>query len=203
MEGTARVAGSASMPGQPIVFNGFPGQTLYPSEQGLMASDWTRMDRYSAVMWNRIAGERARFGNYNEPENLGDFLNDLPARNLLTVVDQNGSPLAGAKVSVFQGSPLDVPNAVPYGRRFDAIPDLQLVANASGEVDLGRNPFTSDGTPVTHATFPSTFSNAVVIVRVEAAGRVGYGFVPASELNIQYNTGHRDVGRYRLAVTFP
>jgi hypothetical protein len=199
MEGATRVAGSPLMAGTPIINNGFSGRQLFRSEEGLMASDWTRMDRYSAVMWNRIAGQRARYGNYNEPEDLGDFLNDLPASNRLTLLDQAGAPLAGARVRVYQASPLDAPNAIVYGRRFDDVPDLDLVADNAGEVELGQNPFAKSG-PVTHGKYPSTYSNAVVIVRAEMSGKVGYGFLPATEFNVQYNTGHRDVGRYRMTI---
>jgi len=201
LEGTTRVAGSAYMPGDQITFNSFPGLKLFSSETGLMASTWTRMDRYSAIMWNRIAGQRARYGNYNEPEDIGDFLNDLPANNRLTLVGVNGVPLAGARVRIYQGTErLMVPNEIVYGRRFDDVPDLELVADAAGEVELGRNPFATGG-PIVHGKLTSLFSNAVVIVRVESGGKVGYGFLPVVEFNIQYNTGHTDVGRYRLTIT--
>ena len=74
-----------------------------------------------------------------------------------------------------------------------------LFRSNAGEVELGQNPFARSG-PVTHARYPSTYSNAVVIVRAEAGGKVGYGFLPVTEFNVQYNTGHRDVGRYRLTI---
>ena len=52
-----------------------------------------------------------------------------------------------------------------------------------------------------HTDFPPSFSNAVAIIRVEVSGPVGYGFLPVTELNIQYNTGHQAVGTYRLTVS--
>lgn len=51
---------------------------------------------------NLIAGHRATVGNFNEPENLGVYLNDLPAKNRLTLQDQSGHPLPGANVTVYR-----------------------------------------------------------------------------------------------------
>ena len=53
------------------------------------------LDRYSAVVLNRMKGMRAREGNFNEPWDMGRFLNDLPAANHVRFV--NGFPYMQAQ----------------------------------------------------------------------------------------------------------
>ncbi len=80
-ENGINIAGTKYMPGSTIIYNGERGLVLFRTPlQGLMNATWTYMDRYSAVAMNLIAGHRATRGNYNEPDNIGVFLNDLPAK---------------------------------------------------------------------------------------------------------------------------
>jgi hypothetical protein len=194
-EGGAPVAGSRHMPGSPAIHNGVPGLLLHETPyKGLMNAQWTYMDRYSAAAWNLIAGRRATLGNYNEPENLGVFLNDLPRENRVTLRDTAGAALGGACVRVYQSAPGDQPSY--YSMRFDDVPDLERTADGDGRVLLGPNPFSRSGR-IVHS---DGWANGVVILRVERDGRVGYAFLEVTELNLEYWRGRTDVGEYELHV---
>jgi len=137
-EGGSLVAGSRYMPGTPISGSGGSGMRVHRANyRGLMDNEWVLMDRYAACAWNQIAGRRATRGNYNSPDNYGVYLLDLPLENRLTLRDGSGAALAGASVRVFQTG--------PSGRIYDNTPDLELVADAFGQVLLGTNPFSPDG----------------------------------------------------------
>jgi hypothetical protein len=193
-EGGARVAGSRYMPGASTIYNGTPGIQVHRTpHQGLMTSDWRSIDRYSAVALNLIAGRRALDGNYNEPGNLGAFLDDLPSQNRLALRDRAGRALAGAQLRVFRAAPGDA-SAAPYSKVFDATPDLELRADGQGNVLLGRNPFSATGRIV----LGDPFANGTVIVRVEHEGRVGYGFLESSDFNLEYWRGRRELGEHAL-----
>lgn len=197
-EDGVRVAGTAHMPASPVISNGVPGSRLYQAPPGLMSSEWTFLDRFSAVMLNRVAGQRARFRNYYFPSDVGVFFEEMPGDNRLIVTNQAGDPLPGATVSVYRAKRFEVPGRLLYGRRFAEDPDVVLTANGSGEVSLGPNPFVENGDPL--LAMDSRFSNVVIAVRVEWEGLVGFGFVPVYDFLIEYQVGRRDVGRARLAV---
>lgn len=199
LEGGVPVAGSRYLPGTRVIFNGDPGLQLYRSQQGLMHNDWTYVDRHSAGALNRIAGQRATRGNFNEPENLGVYLEDLPAENRLTVEATDGTPLAGAHVSVYRSEPgpaLDGLGGV-YRKHFDDIPDMERTADGQGRVLLGRDPFSGgDGVVI-----DIPFTNGTVIVRVEHEGRVGYGFLDVTTFNQAYWRGETELADHVLRVT--
>ena len=176
------------------------GGAVFLSEYvGLMHTTYTFVDEYSTAAMNRIAGHRALAGNYNAPYNLGSFMQNLADENVLTVTDSSGEPLAGASVQVYQatGQP-----GVWYGKHFDNIPDLDLFADADGQVYLGRCPFSDTGA-ITHYY---ELCNSVIIVRLEYDGTVGYEFMHAglarqhhrSSLHSGARTVHRC--RYRTAA---
>lgn len=160
---------------------------------GLMNSNYTYVDEYSAAALNLIVGHRAVLGNYNAPGNIGVFLQDLPGQNRLTVKDANGNILPFANVKVYQagGQP-----GVWYGKHYDNIPDLELTADVSGVVAVGRCPFDNDGT-IEH---DYGISNVVIILRVESSGWVGYTFVEAASFNMQYWAGHTVIADYEVEV---
>lgn len=198
-EGGVHVAGSRYMPGTPWIYNGVSGIQVHSTpHQGLMTYDWTYLDDYSTAALNRIAGDRPLDGNYNEPANIGAFLNDLPRENQLALSDRDGHPLSGARVQVFQATPGDPTQ--PYAKLYDATPDLDLRADDQGEVRLGRNPFSSDSPIVLHDFDPSV-ANGTIILRIEQGGRVGYAFLESTDFNLEYWRGHQDLGRYSLTVT--
>jgi hypothetical protein len=171
------------------------GFQLYDTPiRGLMGRDYGMIDRYSAAALNLIAGQRALAGNFNAPLNLGEFMNDLPAQNRLTVTDTLESPLPFARVSVYQSDPTGKVGG-PYFKYYDDEPDLELVADSDGGVLVGRNPFGSD--QIMHGLGGS---NAVAIVRVEHNGAVGYGFLEAARFNLEYWSGNEDLGEVEFSV---
>jgi hypothetical protein len=154
-----------------IIGGGTTGERIYETHlTGLMSTisdeDHGHMGRYSAAAMNLIAGQRAAFGNFNEPENIGVFMNDLPAENRLTLKDAAGQLLADADVTIYQSQP----NGFLYGKFFDDMPDLSFTADENGRVLLGRNPFDNAG-PIVHDGLIG--SNTVVIIRVAHDGKVG------------------------------
>ncbi|MCR4438258.1 MAG: FlgD immunoglobulin-like domain containing protein [bacterium] len=187
MEGGRLIVGTPYMP---LVGGDAVHYTPY---KGLMNGEYTWIDRYSAVALNLIAGHRATKGNYNAPENIGAFMQDLPLENCLTVKDNGGNPLPGAQVSVYRatGQP-----GVWYGKYFDDKADMLLFADDAGNVYLGRCPFSATGVIV----HDYGLSNAVLIVRVEHGGGVGYGFLESTDFNMEYWRGHIEVGRHELRV---
>jgi hypothetical protein len=191
------VANSKYMPGTPINFNGINGIRVHETEEkGMMNSDWTFMDRYGAICMNLITGHRATAGNFNEPENLGIFLRDLPAENRFTIADQDGYLLKKAKVDIYQASPPSNPDAA-YPRNFDDTADLRLITDDEGRVLLGRCPFSSDGI-MRHDW--REFSNEAFIMRVEDGNRVGYKIFDVSMFNLAYWRGNTDLADYTISV---
>jgi hypothetical protein len=191
------VAGSAYMRGTQTINNGVPGLVLHDTpNRGLMNAQWTFLDRHSAGAWNRIAGRRATAGNYNEPENIGEYLYDLPRENELVVRDASGGPLGGARVTIYQSTPPEAPGV--YAKHYDDRADIELRADGEGRVRLGQNPFAADGRLV---HLDTGHSNLTIIVRVEHQGRVGYGFLEVADFNFEYWRGRTDLGRYELRVS--
>lgn len=195
-EGGERVVGSRYMPGSPTVFNGIPGTLVHRTpHQGLMTSEWRLLDDYSAAALNLIAGERAIDGNYNEPANIGAFLNDLPRENRLTLRDPTGRLLSDARVQVFRATASDANGAV-YAKVFDGTSDREFRTDSQGRVLLGTNPFSSGPIMLTNA-----HANGTLILRVQQGDRVGYAFLESADFNLEYWRGHRDLGEY--TVTMP
>jgi len=162
-------------------------------ELGLMNRQFTFIDRYSAIALNRIAGRRATAGNYNDPENVGIFLNDLPAQNRLTIRDASGAPLPHAKVELYRSRPYGADEW--YAAHYDDIPDLVLQTDANGQVLVGRNPF-ADG-PVVHYW---RGSNAVAIVKVESDAIERVGFLEARTFNLAFWRGDTVLADHELTV---
>jgi len=171
----------------------FSGWDRDSSFQGLMNSHHLKIDRYSAAALNLIAGHRATRGNCNAPGNIGEFLNDLPDENTLQLVDWRGEPIPNAAVSAYHATEA---SGDWYGKTFDDTADATFTGNASGLVDVGRNPFTSSG-DIRHTY---GISNAIAILRVDAGGKTGFAFLPSAYFNLEYWRGHRLHGYYELRV---
>ncbi len=163
-------------------------------EQGLMNRNHTFIDRYSAVALNLIAGHRAILGSYNDPENVGSFLNDLPAENRLTIRDASGNLMAEADVQIFQSVPYQFD--AWYATNYDDTPDLTLRTDANGQVLVGRNPFATDG-PIVNDW---RASNVVALVRVERSGVAKWGFLESRLFNLAFWRGDTALADHELVV---
>ncbi len=184
--------------GEPVMYSDYMpdlgwGTVYYVPVQGLMHGHYTYVDSYSAAALNLIAGHRALNGNCNAPYNLGSFLQDLPDENVLTITDTSGAPLVGASVRVYTAT--GVPG-VWYGKYYDDVPDMDLVTDGSGQVLLGRCPFSDDGV-ITHYW---ELCNSVVIVRLEHGGTIAYEFLPALEFNHAYWRGDTTSAHHTLEL---
>jgi len=163
---------------------------------GLMNSNrYEIIDRYSAAALNLIAGRRAVSGNFNAPQNLGVFMNDLPAENRLIVRNEHGTALSGASVSIYW-SETEGRIGEPYFKYFDDQPDLEFTSDGDGVVLLGRNPFSPDD--IRHGLGGT---NGVAIVRVEHDGLIGYGFLESMYFNLKYWSGDTELAAHDLSVT--
>ena len=162
----------------------------YRDYDGLMANGYTYIGEYNVVCLNRIAGRRALCGNMNAPCNIGEYINDLPQQNRLTLKDQDGNTLPDAGVKIYRATGVQ---DSWYGKYYDDVPDMTLQADGNGVVELGRNPFTTGRIEHTYG-----IANGVAIVRVEKDGRVGYGFLESSHFNMEYWRGNTAVGNYTM-----
>jgi hypothetical protein len=170
------------------------GYVYFTPEQGLMNRHHTFIDRYSAMALNRIAGQRARAGNYNDPDNVGEYLNDLPAQNRLTIRDVAGAPVVNANVEIHQASLFHHDSW--YAAHYDAEPDLSLHTDANGQVLLGRNPFSNDGPVVSYWRG----SNAVAIVRVVKDGVAKVGYLESRLFHLAFWRGETLFADHELVV---
>jgi hypothetical protein len=166
------------------------GYVFYTPEQGLMNRNYTFLDRFSAAALNLIAGRRAVSGNYNEPENIGEFLNDLPSQNRLTIRDAEGNLMANADVELFLSEPFKV--EAWYASDYDDVPDVKLRTDANGQVLVGRNPFSLTG-PVL-----KDWGAANVIAIVKAGGK--WGFLESRIFNLAYWRGEMSFADHELVV---
>ncbi len=166
---------------------------FYTPEQGLMSEQFTFIDHYSAINLNQVAGMRARQGNYNDPDDVGSFLNDLPAENRLTIRDPFGNLIAGANIRIYQS----IGDAKAwYATHYDDVPDLERSTDANGQVLIGRCPFSKDGTIINY--FGG--SNTVAIVRAQKDGQVLYGFLESRLFNLAHWRGETAFADHDLVV---
>ncbi len=161
-------------------------------QQGLMNGEHTFMDLYGTRALNLISGRRATQGAWNAPGNIGVFMNDLPAQNRITLVDDaTNAPLAGATVRIYQSSS----NGTFYSKLYSTTPAQTLTANSSGQVLVGRNPFTAGNLAWTH-------ESTVMLLRVQHNNKVRYHFMESADFNLEYWRGHTSQGEYTLRVQF-
>ncbi len=161
--------------------------------KGLMNGQYTYVDEYSAAALNLIAGHRAVEGNCNAPGNIGVFLQDLPTQNWLTIKDSQNKIIANANVEVFRA---ESKNGEWYGKYYDDQPDMELLSDGNGTVALGRCPFSEAG-KIEHGY---GYSNGVIIIRVQANGKVGFGFLEVTDFNMAYWRGDKTEANYELSV---
>ena len=152
-----------------------------------MVRDYTYIDRYSAVALNLIAGHRATEGNQNAPENIGVFMEDLPADTRLNSVDQaTGGTRSRSRGVVLRERPGALRNpAVRAAHRRDA--------GAGGGGGRRRRRLLGSralrqGTPRAHR-HPDLGGRGPGGAR----GTVGYAFLDATLLNLAYWGGETGV----------
>jgi photosystem II stability/assembly factor-like uncharacterized protein len=165
--------------------------------QDLMISDIAQYGEHSAMAWNRIAGQRPVCGNYTAPCNLGEYLNDIPDNNLVEVRWPDGSVIPTALVEAYQARPYD-PHPTWYGKSYTNTADLVLVTDSSGRASLGAFPLGS-APPVAHGY---GFSNAVLLLKIVADGRLGVQFLEVTRLNLAYWSGDIESAVYPVTLTY-
>jgi len=190
------------MPAETQISNGINGYRAYVAKySGLMNSDYTWIDEYSAAALNLIAGARAVDGTANEPDNYAIFLNDLPAQNRVTLRDAAGKPIANAEVDLFQGRRVDDDLTVPDSyltRAYVNSPDLHFTSDSEGRILVGRNPFTSRAALEGHR-----LAEVTAVLRVRAGGKTTFGFLEAFDFNLAYWRGERDFAEYDVYASTP
>ncbi len=126
-------------------------------------------DAYSAAVWNWKHHKRGR-GNMNAPPDIGVFLNDLPDANHIQFIDQNGVPIVGAQVDIYQAG--WYPGI--YGKSYDNIPDMSFVTDENGMIHLGSNPFGY-----------SSVNRGVLILKLRYRGQLYFLFQEITDFNLQ------------------
>ncbi len=139
---------------------------------------------YSAYVFNRIAGQRARCGNANAPCNIGEFLDEIPVANILEVRNESGQPIANASVELYRARPYD---NVWYARQFMATPDRIYVTDSNGQVDLGPTPFSESG-DITHTW---GYSNAILLLKITTPNGTYARFLDITSFNLAYWKGFK------------
>lgn len=170
----------------------------YTPIKGLMNVDFTFIDEYSAIALNMIEHQRAIYGNYNAPGNIGIFMNDIPKENILIVKDSLGSILSNAEISIYQAKPL---YGIWYGKHFENKPDTVFLCDENGAVRIGNMPFTKETSISPSITHDYGWSNGTIILRVEHEGRIGYTFFESSLCNLSYWQG--DSIQAEFEIMFP
>jgi hypothetical protein len=171
---------------------------------GLMHQQYGFIDRHSAAALNRIVGHRATRGNYNPPDNLGEFLNDLPSRNRVRLVDTEGAPFVHSRVRLYQSS-AEQRDGGNYPKTYDDRPDIERTTDGDGWIELPRNPF-SDG-PVVHGTEAGfnegIGSNVTAILEVSRDDSTHWAFLESLDFNLAYWRGERELAEYTLVAGAP
>jgi hypothetical protein len=132
-------------------------------------------------MFNRVAGKRARGGNYNSPAVIGEFLQDIPETFQVRFTGPNGEILAGAPVSVYWATRQE---GSWYGKTYDNTPDRTYATDTRGCITADKTLF-SDSGRITHTY---GWANSVPIIRIDYSGQSYYLFLEVSALNIMANT---------------
>jgi hypothetical protein len=176
---------------------GMTGFYYYAStEHGMMHFDWGHIDRYTAVMMNAMAGQRARRGNYNEPWDLGWFLDDIPAGNRVQFLRYDGRPVANTPIRIYRAKP--APEVAPYAMRFSAPPDFNFTTDGEGRVTLPANVFADDG-----ITAFVDRSNGVAVVELLSEPQRQWAFLESLHFNLAWHRGHRDMAEYTVTTNRP
>jgi hypothetical protein len=145
---------------------------------------------------NVIAGQRATAGNYNEPWNIGFFLNDIPKQNRVRLVRADGTAIANARVRVFRSSGEVVTQN--YAMVFDNIADFDMTTSNDGVIVFDRNPFSDNGIFVAVDRV-----NTVAIAEITDGGTTRWAFLDALLFNMAYWRGSIAVADYTIMADAP
>jgi CARDB len=169
-------------------------------EHGLMNTSYGFIDRYSAVALNRIAGRRAILGNYNEPQNIGSFLNDLPAENRIVLQTPDGKTFPNKRVRIYRASGKKDPDWAShvYQLKIDNKPDLEFVTDSNGTILVGRNPFSRD-----KLISGINEINTLAIVELIDGKKSHWGYLESREFNLAYWRGEIEFATHKLIVDAP
>jgi hypothetical protein len=170
------------------------------TEWGLMNTQWGFLDRYSAVMLDQMAGRRAVAGNFNEPWDIGWFLNLLPARNRLILKGPDGRTFPGRTVRIYQSSSRVDPDwlSAPYKLLFDDTPDLELTTDAEGAMEVGANPF-SDA----ELSILVDRTNVMALVELLDTNGPRWGYLESFRFNLAYVRGDTELAEHTLTLGAP
>lgn len=119
---------------------------------------------------------------------------DIPAQTRLRVLNNDGQPMAGIEVSVYQAVVGDGSSG-PYSQDFDNIPDIIGVTDSHGVLTLGNAPFGDIETIGSPA--------GIVLIKLEqpTTGELAYVWLELIDVNLAYWRGETDV--YTHDIRFP
>lgn len=143
--------------------------------------DWGKgYDPHSVGALNRVAGLRARGGNYNSPSVIGEYLNDLPHVMKFRFLTLGGRPIPNASIQIFQAKPF--PNRW-YGKSYANPANINGTTDSNGIFSYTGNAF---GSSMVNGY---GYSNLVLLYRIQAGTNVAYGFQEVTDFNIFYWKG--------------
>jgi HEAT repeat protein/sugar lactone lactonase YvrE len=151
---------------------------------------------HSACGLNRRLNVRAKYGNYNASADLGEYLNDLPAKSTFTVVDVNGEPVTDAVVLVYRSvsdpRPWDERTDF-YDKQIDNDPDLVYTTNDKGQ-------FTIEGNPFGGKTISPYLGNSMVLfkVKLRKTNDEFNHIMDVSDFNLAYWNGGRREAHFTI-----
>ena len=169
-------------------------------EQGLMHFDWGHVDRFTAVAMNRMAGRRALRGNYNEPWDLGWFLNDFAEQNRVRLVRGDGTPIRNSQVLLYRSTAEDVDwkNGKGYGMVFNNTPAQTLTTDSEGRILVGKNPF-ADGRIYAFVEK----ANGICILRIQDGATRRWAYLDSLQFNLAYWRGQTQLADIEVMAGAP
>ncbi|HEY2322014.1 MAG TPA: hypothetical protein VGJ82_04035 [Thermoanaerobaculia bacterium] len=173
-----------------------PSNSLYGGHsQGLMHYSWGHIDPFTAAAMNQMTGRRALRGNYNEPWDLGWFLDDLPTMNRIHLIRTDGSALANRTVRIYMPRPITT--AQNYGMSYGDPPDVTLTTDANGVASIPRTAFPS------HISALVDRTNGTAIAKIDDGGTGRWAYIESLELNMAYWRGNHDAADLTVMADAP
>lgn len=165
----------------PIVETGLIGWSspyhVYKTDKkGLMTGDHDLgYDIHSAFALNRIKGLRARGGNYNASQFLGEYLNDLPKSIKLRFSSKNLRPMSGISVKIFLPKSSNI---------FEGVADIEGRTDTQGIFTPSQ--------PLFIKNYWENLPNLLFMYRLQVDRQIVYGFQDITDYNIAYWNGNED-----------